>query len=188
MRSYILSTVSLFALVAYSAENENGSAETVAPRVLPDLAQASALAAELAATKATAKAADTAKAKAKAAAPRIAGKAKVSPTVKRGVDAQLRESVEEASNKRRKISKAGPLLKPLHKLLSPGKAMHIAALAKSMKCTEQDVRGAIDTLRRLIHPVNGVRYLLNKPDGAPSKTFGYKKGWKLPADVIKRIG
>ncbi len=181
MRSYILNTVSAFAPVAFAADNGEGGADM--PRILPDLTQGDmgeTVPEKTARLKAARIARDGDKpVKAKA------NKAKVSPTVAKGVAASLRESVEEASNKRRKISKAGPLLKPLHKLLSTG-PKHIAVLAEKMKCGEQDVRGAIDTLRRIIHPVNGVRHLVNKPNGAP-KTFGYRSGFKLSADMLKRL-
>lgn len=183
MRNYILSTVSLFALVAFAADNGDGSDEmpgATAPRVLPDLTQASALAAALHDEKADAKA----KAE-KAKAVKAKAKAKVPAIVKAGVEKALRESVEEASDKRRKITKSGPLVKPLHKLLSGG-TKHIATLAEKLQCSEKDVRGAIDNLRRIIHPINGVNYLVNKPEGR-AKTFGYRKGWKPSADILKRL-
>jgi hypothetical protein len=165
--------------ICFAADSGEGSAAmptegATSPRVLPDLSEASRLAADVAKDKATRKAG-----KPKA-------KANVSPTVKSGVKKALKESVEVASDRRVRLSKSGPLLLPLHKHLATG-AKHIAVLAKSMKCSEQDVRGAIDNLRRLIHPVNGRNYLVNKPGGVP-KTFGYKAGYKLPKDIVTRIG
>lgn len=149
------------------ASNGVTLAATATPRILPDLTQANAD--------------KPAKAKGKG---KGKGGAKdsgdVSPIAAKGVAAKHAANIKAASDKVRRLSRVEPLIAPMCRLFvkAGDKGVHVATLAKALKCSELDVRHAIDKVRAMGVGRNNLARV------AP-KTFGLRKGYKLPTAFVK---
>lgn len=132
-----------------------------APRILPDLSQS------VSTGTGTANPAKTAALKAK----RMAAGDKPGEVAEKGVKAKHKANVIAASDKVRRISRVEPICKVIAAMMDKG-PKHVAIMAKQAKCSERDIRLAIDKLRAM-------KWRIDRIQGAP-KTFGYAPKFKRP--------